>query len=352
MKRKLQLSVFLLITIIFTGCSRVEPPKIPANYFYEGSYVDIYSPNQEGWSLMNKSTQGIVFAKDGKEKGSSFVAQVSFFPLQKETKSKNEFLNLIKKSAEQDINKDRYDLIESNFALYEKRNYTCVMAKTLTKDKKAKISPFNTKILLMGIKSLYCKDPKATKRAFMVGYSYRGEFIYPNLDVEADSFIDGVRLTIQNTNNSSTKASNIKETAFLKAVNGNITIKSIKTKQLITYKKSDAGFYLKPTEYIIEIMYKKNTFFDESILTKYLFRFKALPNHTYQIKHSIEGSRVKIWIEDLTISKKVSQVIAVWNAPISDELDAEDNSYFYKQKQKHNIFEQIFFNIILQEIIN
>ena len=103
------------MTVIFISCARVEVPKLPANYFYEGSYIDIHSPNQEGWSLASKSSKGMIFGKYGKEKGSSFIANVIFFPLPKEPKDKNEFLSLIKEGAQQDTDKNRFDKIKSNF---------------------------------------------------------------------------------------------------------------------------------------------------------------------------------------------------------------------------------------------
>ena len=158
------------MTVIFTSCARVEVPKLPANYFYEGSYIDIHSPNQEGWFLASKSRKEMIFGKYGTEKGSSFIANVIFFPLPKEPKDKNEFLSLIKKGAKQNIDKNRFDKIKSNFILYEKRKYMCVMARSLVKDKEAKVSLFTKKELFMETKSLYCKDPKATQRALMIEY--------------------------------------------------------------------------------------------------------------------------------------------------------------------------------------
>lgn len=195
MKLIFKTSIFLIAILLLSGCTRSQPPTLPANYYYEGSYIDIHSPNEEGWSLMGKSTQGIVFGKNGKEKGDSQIAQVLFFPLSKDTKDKNEFLSLIEKDFHKNTNKDRFDIIKSDFQLYDQRKYTCVMVKALVNDKKAKTSSFTTDSLKMSIKSLYCKDPKTEKRGFMVSYSYRGKIIDPKLNDKANSFINGVEFS-------------------------------------------------------------------------------------------------------------------------------------------------------------
>ncbi len=184
--------IFLIAILLLSGCTRSLPPTLPANYYYEGSYIDIHSPNEEGWSLIGKSTQGIVFGKKGKEKSDSEIAQVLFFPLPQDTKSENEFLSLIEEEFHKNTNKDRFNIIESDFQLFNQRKYPCVQLKALLNDKKAKISNFSTESLKMKIKSLYCKDAKTKKRGFMIGYSYRGKTIDPNFNEKADSFISGV----------------------------------------------------------------------------------------------------------------------------------------------------------------
>lgn len=191
MKLIFKTSIFLIAIFLLSGCTRTQPPTLPANHYYEGSYIDIHSPNEEGWSLIGKSTEGIVFGKNGKEKGDTQIAQVLFFPLS-DSKDKNEFLSLIEENFHNNTNKDRFDIIKSDFQLYNQRKYTCIMMKALLNDKKAKTSSFTTDSLKMSIKSLYCKDPKTEKRGFIIGYSYRGKIIDPKLNDKADSFISGV----------------------------------------------------------------------------------------------------------------------------------------------------------------
>ena len=181
-----------MIAILFLGCTGASGPKLPANYYYEGHYIDIHSPNSEGWLEITKSTSQIVFVKDGNLSGESYVARVVFFPLET-TNSKEEFLESIKNNETNNRNKERFTPIESNFKLSEQRSYSCVVAKQLSKDKMAKTSFFGTEEQFMQVKSLFCKDPKSEGRGFMVGYSFRGYAVNKNFDKEADSFINGVQ---------------------------------------------------------------------------------------------------------------------------------------------------------------
>lgn len=181
-----------IIAISFLGCTGANGPELPANYYYKGSYIDIHSPNSEGWSEGTKSISQIVFLKEGNLSGETYVARVVFFPLET-TNTKEEFLNLIKNNETKNSNKERFTPIESNFKFSEQRSYPCIMAKQLSKDKMAKTSLFGTEEQFMQVQSLYCKDPKSEGRGFMVGYSFRGYTVDKNFEKEAHSFINGVQ---------------------------------------------------------------------------------------------------------------------------------------------------------------
>ena len=185
--------LFLSITIILTSCAKNEQPKLPANYFYEGSYINIHSPKQKNWSLMKKDQTQIIFAKFGKKYNESYIARVVFFPIEKRTTDK-ELIKFFTINALKSSNKERFDLLESNIKESKQRKYTCVLGKMLYKDKMAKTRKNNKELLLMQVKSLYCIDPKRKNRdaGFMIGYSYRGKKINSTFDKEADSFIRGV----------------------------------------------------------------------------------------------------------------------------------------------------------------
>ncbi len=156
--------------------------------------MDIYSLNQEGWSLIDRSTSQILYAKTGTRYNESYIARVVFFPLEF-TENKQEFLNLIKIRESKNNLNNRFTTMESNIKLSEQRNYPCVMAEQLFKDKTAITSCGNKEKLFMQIKSLYFKDKRKEDSGVMIGYSYRGAFIDPNFDLEADNFIKGVQFS-------------------------------------------------------------------------------------------------------------------------------------------------------------
>jgi len=185
--------LYFIIIAVFTSCVRTEISKLPANYFYDGTYIDIHSPNQKDWSLMKKDQTQIVFAKFGDKYNESYIARVVFFPLEKMNSDK-ELLKLLSESAIKSSNEERFTLLESNIQDDPKRKYPCILAKMLYKDKMAKTKKGNKEQLLMQVKALYCKDPKRknSDAGFMIGYSVRGEKISPSFDSEADSFIQGV----------------------------------------------------------------------------------------------------------------------------------------------------------------
>ena len=185
--------LFLSIIIIFVSCARVKPPTLPANYFYDGSYIDIHSPNQKNWSLMAKDKTQVTFAKYGEKYNESYIARVVFFQIEK-TNTEKELIEFFTTNALKSSNKERFDLLESDIKESKQRKYTCILGKMLYKDKMAKTRGNNKEILLMQVKSLYCIDPKRKSKdtGFMIGYSYRGERINSTFDEEADSFISGV----------------------------------------------------------------------------------------------------------------------------------------------------------------
>ena len=164
------------------------PKVLPANYLFEGDYINIHSPNSTGWSVVDKSESRVVLGKDG-DKG-RYIAEVIFFSIL--TADKKDFFDSIQKETSKISNDKRYSVLSSEFNIMEERNYPCVLSKQLIKDKKAQTSSANTEILMTQIKSLYCTDPKNKGAGFMIGYSFRGQEIAKDIDKQADSFIAGV----------------------------------------------------------------------------------------------------------------------------------------------------------------
>ena len=164
------------------------PKVLPPNYLFDGDYINIYSPNSDGWSVVEKSESKVVVGKRS-DKG-KYIAEVIFFSIL--TTGKNEFFDFIQKETSKINNDKRYTVVSSEFKETGKRSYPCVMSKQILRDKKIEKSSTSTDALMTQIKSLYCKDPKSDSIGFMIGYSFRGQKIIKDIDKQADDFIAGV----------------------------------------------------------------------------------------------------------------------------------------------------------------
>ena len=190
MKKYIQISYIIIISILLTSCTKVPLPKLPPNHLIDGVYMDIHSPDQEGWVKFFHSNSGISFGKYGNKYNESSIANVVFYPM-KNIQNNQEFIELIKYKMITNNDKGRYIHLKSNVKLSKTRKYTCVLGSALYKDKLATTRKGNKEQLFMQVKSLYCKDPKRTeqKAGFMIGYSFRGEKLNSNFDSEANIFI-------------------------------------------------------------------------------------------------------------------------------------------------------------------
>ena len=166
---------------------------LPAGLLYKGDYINIRSPNSDGWTLQDSSTAGMVFAKSGAEPNETFAAQVGMFPLAP-TNNKEEFVSLIQQGADSDTDNERFDIIESEFNYSEERSYPCVEASAILEDKQAWTSSTTQEVLLLQMKSLFCRHPVRDDTGFAIIYSHRGESLYPNLNAEAQAFFNGVQV--------------------------------------------------------------------------------------------------------------------------------------------------------------
>lgn len=191
------LVVALTLALMLSSCAAVVPPRgletIPPGHLYAGNYINARAPNSDGWRLISTSASGLEFARVGEDPNESFGAQVLIFPLGK-TQGPDEFIALIKRASEDDINSDRYTVMKSEFLTSEQRSYPCVSGASVVEDRRAQTSRNKKEKLLLEIKSLYCRHPVHQETGFSIIYSYRGYALYPNLNSEAKDFIDGVQV--------------------------------------------------------------------------------------------------------------------------------------------------------------
>lgn len=198
MNRRNYLVVALLaLPVLLPACVSTAPTRsalpVPAGHLYEGGYINVRSPNSDGWSMISSSPSGMEFAKGGVESNESFGAQLLMFPLPA-TNDKDQFVSLIKRSFEKDFDTGRYQAIESEFKYSEDRAYPCVAVAYVVKDTQAQTSPSHRETLLLQAKALYCRHPVRQETGFGIIYSHRGQSLYPKLVEEAQGFIDGAQV--------------------------------------------------------------------------------------------------------------------------------------------------------------
>ncbi len=175
-----------------TNPTRKSEP-VSAGYLYEGGYINVRSPNSDGWYLVSSSPSGMEFAKGGVESNESFGAQLLMFPLAS-TSGKDELVSIMKQSFENDFDAGRYEAIESEFKYSDDRVYPCVVVEYVVKDTQAQTSPSRREALLLQAVSLYCRHPVRQGTGFSIIYSHRGQSLYSNLAEEAQNYIDGVQV--------------------------------------------------------------------------------------------------------------------------------------------------------------
>ncbi len=205
--RMLYAGMVIVCALVITSCAATlalhdsliggapRAKSVRAGQLYTGENLNIRAPNSDGWLLAGSSVEGMHFARRGTAPNESFAAQVLLFiPSTAARGNRDEFLSSIKKQFEAETIAGRFSAVESEFKHAEERSYLCVSARSVIKDTEARVSPTRQEVLLLQAKSLYCQHPKNPYMGFALIYSHRGQSLYPNLDAEAQSFIDGVQV--------------------------------------------------------------------------------------------------------------------------------------------------------------
>jgi hypothetical protein len=183
---------FCVVLLGLAGCASHGPRTVPvkSGEMFAGNYVNIRAPLSEGWELIQSSPAGMAFAKGDRSAGESFVAQVGMFDLAP-TETPEEFQRLITTSAEKDTDPACFDVQQASVNYSTERSYPCVRYDAVAKDK----APQGLKgPLVLELRAIYCRHPVRSETGFAAIYSQRGMSAYPNLQVEAEAFIQGVQV--------------------------------------------------------------------------------------------------------------------------------------------------------------
>lgn len=189
---------FTLIALALTSCEHAPPAPdnstpLPPHHMLNGPYLNIRTPNSEGWHQVTSNTSDVTFAKDGATKGESFIATVPRFPLI-DTANSVELMSAVRKIVEADNASPRVTPVETKYETSTERSYPCIRVTNVVADNEAGMGLDKTEKLLMQTKALYCGHPTLGKTGFGALFSHRGYELYPNFDVEADDFINGVQV--------------------------------------------------------------------------------------------------------------------------------------------------------------
>ena len=193
MSRLLLISVLSFAVVGLSACAVPEliSGSVPPGKVYSGPILNVTAPNSEGWHLVKKDSSGMVFARSGSASGESFVALVAIFD-PPQTDSPKEFETIIVKSAQGDVETNRFSVIKFTHQFTAVRGYPCVQMQDVSEDRQANTGQNKTEILVLQSEHLYCRHPVQKNIGFAITYSHRGKSLHPNFQKEAHSFIEGV----------------------------------------------------------------------------------------------------------------------------------------------------------------
>lgn len=180
-----------LIVLVLLGCATPQP--LSPGELFSGPFLDIRAPASAGWRLLESGPEVMAFGRDGASNDSTYVAQVTAFRLSPSS-TPEELLELVKAGVAKDSPPDRFKVFLTIFEPTFERPYHCVRFRGSSQDLKARTRD-GVATLLLHIRSLYCQHPLQRDLGIMISYSQRGGPQDPDLDAQAQSFIDGVQVS-------------------------------------------------------------------------------------------------------------------------------------------------------------
>jgi len=172
--------------------SDTSRPVAPGESF-PGPLINVRAPASAGWRLTQSAAEGMTFGRRDPTTGNTHIAQVMAFPLPP-FNTPQELLSIVRAGAEKDTPPDRFKGFEANnYQLTTERPYPCVRSRGTLEDLKAR-TPQGIVPLPLHVRSLHCQHPTKRSLGLLIGYSQRGGRPDPDLDSQAQSFIDGVQV--------------------------------------------------------------------------------------------------------------------------------------------------------------
>ena len=183
----------LLVVLMLSACATPLLPGQPYHGSDWAGYLDLRSPNSEGWGVVQVSPERIAFARKGTQPDESIAAWV-MRGAAPPTQTREEWLSLVKTAEERGLDRDRFTLLKSEYAFTDERRYACVRSITVLEDRQARVSVSRRETLVRRDIGLTCRHPVRQDTGFSISYSHRGDGEYPNLEAEAQAFFDRIQV--------------------------------------------------------------------------------------------------------------------------------------------------------------
>lgn len=189
--RPINLSVVALAVLGLLGCATL--PSVAPGQLFPSPLMNVHAPASAGWQLLQSAAEGIAFTRRDVSTGKTYIANVTVFRLPP-FNSPDELVAIVKSGMEKDSPPDRFKTGEASFQFTTERPYPCVRFRGTSEDLKAR-TPQGTASLPLHVRSLYCQHPTQRNLGLFIGYSQRGGSPDPDLDSQAQSFIDGAQVS-------------------------------------------------------------------------------------------------------------------------------------------------------------
>lgn len=182
----------LTILLVTTVAAADTHPAVAPNQDFSNPMFLLHAPASEGWHGFQQSARGIAFAKNGAQRGESYVAEVTLFSMP-QMENNNLFVAYVKEQLEKDSPPERFDVLENDVQYTGERGYPCVKYHGVSNDRKARVSMFSRQTLRLEVVALYCEYPARVGTGFAVVYSHRGTIADEHFAADGASFIEGVQ---------------------------------------------------------------------------------------------------------------------------------------------------------------
>jgi hypothetical protein len=172
----LSLAMLFVVLALSACATAIQPGQL-----YQGSdwagYLDVRSPNSEGWRMMADSPNRITFRK-GTQPDQEFGAEVARGRLPPE-----QMLSDFMTHLEAALFDHKATIFKSAHAFTDERRYPCMRSMLHGS------GAYEARIIMLS-----CRHPVRTDTAFSLFYFQRGHREYPNLESEAQAFFDGIQV--------------------------------------------------------------------------------------------------------------------------------------------------------------